>query len=327
MLWYEEVSPTWLLVGAVIMFVSSGITSYANIMMKIDAIQLRDHPHPPFIMARRYVLIALTLYIVGGMADVVSLGLVPLSLRASASCLTIPFNAVFAKITLHESMTFRQSLGAAVTVFASIVAMLFAARQDDNPLGWFNSGHSRVIDQLFSHRVGMFTMITVPLDIVCLFVVWKTLPAAGSHITVPTYRAALHRLIVLASATFATSYQTAWSNLLIKCIAVMAQDTLLDLWLWGLIIALISSALAQMTLMSSIMRLFEAVVVIPPYQIAITVWLVAFSYVVFSEQVHNLTGFVLALLLAFFGILMVALPQRQPSLNQTVEEPLVVERI
>ena len=309
------------------MFVSSGITSYANIMMKIDAIQLRDNPNPPFIMARRYVLIALTLYIVGGMADVVSLGLVPLSLRACASCLTIPFNAVFAKITLHESMTFRQSLGAAVTVFSCIVAMLFAARQDEDPSEWFTSGHNRVIDQLFSHRVLVFTMITVPLDLVCLFVVWKTLPQAGSHITVPSYRSAFHRLAVLASATYATSYQTAWSNLLIKCIAVMAQDTLADIWLWGFVVVLLLSALAQMMLMSSIMRLFEAVVVIPPYQIAITVWLVTFSYVAFSEQVHNLTGFVLALLFSFFGILLVAVPQRQSNLSDTVQEPLVVERI
>ncbi len=311
------------------MFVSSGITSYANIMMKIDAIQLRDDLHPRFIMARRYVLIALTLYVVGGLADVVSLGLVPLSLRACASCLTIPFNAVFAKFTLRESMTFRQSLGAVITVFSCVVAMLFAARQDDDPRVFLSDpNRNHVIDQLFSHRVGVFSMLTLPIDLICLYIVWRTLPAAGSHISLPVYKSSFHRLLVLASATYATSYQTAWSNLFIKCIAVIAQDSFLDVWLWALIIVLILSALAQMMLMSSIMRLFEAVVVVPPYQIAITVWLVAFSYVVFSEQVHNLLGFSLALVFSFFGVVMVALPHRRsPASADAVQEPLVVQRI
>lgn len=330
MVWYDDVSGTWIIVGAIIMFVSCAITSYANIMMKIDAIQLRDDPNPRFIMARRYVLIALTLYIVGGMADVVSLALVPLSLRACASCLTIPFNAVFAKLTLNESMTFRQSVGAMVTVFSCVVAMLFAAKQEPDPsTDWLESEtRKNVIDQLFSHNVGVFAGLTVPLDIVCLFIVWKTLPAVGSHISLPMYKSAVHRLIVLGSATFATSYQTAWSNLLIKCIAVMAQETLSDVWLWILVGLLLLSALAQMMLMSSIMRLFEAVVVVPPYQIAITVWLIVFSYVVFNEQVQNLTGFTLALVFSFFGIVLVALPSKLNNrARDEVQEPLVIERI
>jgi hypothetical protein len=68
------------------------------------------------------------------------------------------------------------------------------------------------------------------------------------------------------------------------------------------------------------MRLFEAVVVVPPYQIAITVWLIVFSSVVFDERVDNIIGFVIALLISFGGILMVALPNRR---RNSVDEPLV----
>ena len=320
-----------MLIGGIIMFLSSAITSYANIMMKLDSNQLRDVAHPRFLLARRYVIIAISLYVVGGMADVVSLGLVPLSLRACASCLTIPFNAVFANLTLHEKMTFTQSLGAAVTVFACVVAMLFAAKQDGDDdftvADWLSESHflrDSVIDRLLSRRLGTFTAITFPLYACCLIIVWRHLPEPGSHTLLPTYKSTVHRLIVLASATFSTSYQTAWSNLLIKCIAVIAQESLTEPSLWVLIGLLLVSALGQMMLMSSMMRLFDAVVVIPPYQIAITVWLIAFSYVVFNEQVHNLVGFILALLFSFFGIILVALPQRDARQRVGTQEPLVV---
>lgn len=125
----SEISPSLLLIGAVIMLVSSGITSYANILMKMDAILLRDEIHPRFIMGRRFVIIAVSLYVMGGLADIVCLALVPLSLRACASVLTIPLNALFAKVNLGEVMSTTQIVGASITVFSCIVAMLFAANQ------------------------------------------------------------------------------------------------------------------------------------------------------------------------------------------------------
>jgi hypothetical protein len=315
MVWYEQISGTWLLIGGIIMFLSSAITSYANIMMKLDSNQLRDEAHPGFILGRRFVLIAVTLYVVGGLADVVSLGLVPLSLRACASCLTIPFNAIFARFTLNEHLSFLQMIGSAVTVFSCVVAMLFAAKQDEDTRG------VSIINGLWSTNMWKFLAYTVPLYLGCLVLVWRHVPEPGSHVGLPTYKSAIHRLIVLGSATIATSYQTAWSNFFIKCIAVMAQESLVDATLWILVGLLSVSAIGQMMLMSSMMRLFEAVVVIPPYQIAVTVWLIVFSYVAFNEQVHNVIGFVLALSFSFFGIILVAIPQRA---SRTLREPLVV---
>lgn len=126
---------SFILIGAIILVVSSGITAYANILMKLDALLLRDDSHPRFIMARRFVLMAVALYVIGGMADMVSLGLVPLSLRACASCLTIPFNALFARMTLGEQMTQMQVVGSIVTVFSCMVAMLFASDQGGDTPG------------------------------------------------------------------------------------------------------------------------------------------------------------------------------------------------
>lgn len=323
MLWYEKISSSMILAGAVIMFLSSAITSYANILMKMDALQLRDEPRPRFIMARRLVLIAVSLYVVGGVADLVSLGLVPLSLRACASCLTIPFNAVFAKTSLHESLSSTQIIGSAITVFSCIVAMLFAAKQEDSELA-IDASTSR---NIFSSNLLHFTAFTLPLDMICVVVVYRSLPNVGTHVSLPTYRSAAHRLATLACATFAASYQTAWTNFFLKCIAVIAQDTFADVTLWVLVGAVGLSAIGQMALMSSIMRLFDAVVVIPPYQIAITVWLIVFSAVAFNEHVENLVGFVAALAFSFAGIVLVALPGR--SRNTEAQEPLVVtdERI
>lgn len=308
MAWMDEFSGYWVFVGAGIMLLSCGITSYANILMKMDAIELRDHTDPGFIMFRKYVVLAVSLYVVGGMADLVSLGIVPLSLRACASVLTIPFNAVFAKFSLNESMSPVQIIGSVVTVMSCLVAMIFAAKQqnpDDLDI------KTPVIDFILSKPVVLLTAATLPLDLACLCLVYRHLPKVGTHAGLPTFRGPFHRIVVLMSATYAASYQTAWTNLIIKCIAMIAQESFMNPTLWVLVTILPLSAIVQMVLMSSIMRLFETVVAIPPYQIAITVWLVVFSAVAFEERVENLTGFVFSLLISFSGIFLIAIPSRR----------------
>lgn len=276
-----EIPGSLILIGGAIMVVSSGITAFGNILMKMDALQLTDEPHPKFILARRYVQIAISLYITGGIADIVSLGMVPLSLRACASCLTIPFNALFAKVSLGETMNATQIAGALITVFSCIVAMLFASDQEDptDPVLRFDSNEDDVLAQLLSSRTGAFTMYTLPVILVCWATIFRYLPGPGSHVTIPTYRTTSERLGVLLAATLAASYQTAWTNLIIKCIAVIAQETFSSLTLWILVLCMLISGVGQMTLMSSIMRLFDAVIVVPPYQIAITVWLLSLIHI------------------------------------------------
>jgi drug/metabolite transporter (DMT)-like permease len=323
----SELPPSVILLGAGVMVVSCAITSYANILMKIDAISLQDESHPRFIMARKLVLAAISLYILGGVADVFSLGLVPLSLRACASVLTIPFNAVFARIFLKESMSFVQIIGASITVFSCIVAMLFAANQETDDPNYLGDDDG-ILDKLLSHRMLLFTIWTLPLDIFCLSVVFRAVPRAGSHIAIVPFKSTAHRLLVLFSSTVAVSYQTGWTNLFIKCIAVVLKEehpfAHADFWIFICITT--CSAIAQMHLLSAMMRLFDAITCIPPYQILITIWLVAFSSVVFHEYPENVFGFGMSLGCSFLGILMVAIPPREsPSVPEFSEndQPLV----
>ena len=315
-----------ILIGAVIMFLSGAITSYANILMKLDALALRHEPNPGFIITRRFVVMAVSLYVIGGLADLVALGLVPLSLRACTSVLTIPFNAVFAKSKLGEAMSRLQIIGAAITVFACLVAMLFASQQtvpDDLVIP-----RGKVIDDIFSRRVGLFTLWTVPFAIVCIIIVQRALPRRGTEAV--SVKTPGRRLAVLAASTMSTAYQCGWTNLFIKAIAVLVQE---EGWEWkyviGLALATGISAIGQMILMSGMMQLFESVVVIPPYQILITLWIVVFSSVVFRDHPSNLIGFVLSLLFSFFGILLIALSPSPSPPQSPDREPLVMmtERI
>ena len=322
----SDLPPSVIVIGAGVMVVSCAITSYANILMKIDAIRLQDDAHPRFIMARKIVLAAISLYILGGIADVFSLGLVPLSLRACASVLTIPFNAVFARIFLNESMSLFQTIGASITVFSCVIAMLFAANQEDQ--NFISPDDDNILSKLFSHRMLMFTIWTIPLDIACLSVVFRTIPRAGSHVAVVSFKSTAHRLMILAASTIAVSYQTGWTNLFIKCIAVLLKEDnpLASTSLWAFIGVTAVSAIAQMHLLSAMMRLFDAVTCIPPYQILITIWLVVFSSVVFHEYPENVIGFGASLGCSFLGIVMVAIPPRDTSFNNTptdTDQPLV----
>ena len=312
------------------MVISCAITSYANILMKIDAIRLQNDLHPSFILTRKIVIAAICLYVLGGVADVFSLGLVPLSLRACASVLTIPFNALFARIFLNESMSFLQTIGATITVFSCIVAMLFAAHQEEYVTlsDVVGVDDDDIVAKLFSHRMLLFTIWTLPLDILCLSVVIRSVPRAGSHLTTIPFRSSSHRLVVLASSTIAVSYQTGWTNLFIKCIAILLKNDrpLESSLLWILVLATACSAIAQMYLLSSMMRLFDAVTCIPPYQILITIWLVVFSSVVFHEYPANVVGFGVSLACSFLGIVMVAVPPKEASIVSSSldsDQPLV----
>lgn len=318
-----EVDPSGslILVGSAIMVLSGGITSYANILMKIDAIKLATDPSPSFIIFRKYVAMAVCLYVIGGLADLVALGLVPLSLRACSSVLTIPFNAVFAKAKLGEDMSLMQMLGAGITVFGCLVAMLFAANQTI-PID------TGVVDLLFTRKVALFAVWTLPVSLLGMLVMHRALPKRGAV----EFSSRFRKLGVLAAATWTTSYQCAWTNLFIKAIAMLVQE---KEWKMGYLVLLAAltgaSAVMQMILMSSMMQLFESVVVIPPYQILITTWIVVFSSVIFGDHPSNIAGFTASLLFSFFGIILVAfsappVPLRSESPDR---EPLVMmtERI
>ena len=322
----DEIPGSLILIGAGIMVISGAVTSYANILMKLDAVQLRDEASPAFILRRPTVVMAVSLYVIGGLADLIALGLVPLSLRACASVLTIPFNALFARSKLGEAMTPNQILGSAVTVFSCLIAMLFAAHQAEAEMNF----NKNVIDQLFSRKVALFALWTVPVHAVSVGIVYKAVPRVGSHAG-PIFPSLSRKLTVLAATAMATSYQCGWTNLFIKSIAVLVQERGEGFYafLCILLVATAVSGLVQMMLMSSMMRLFESVVVIPPYQILITLWLVVFSSVVFGDKPNNPIGFALSLLFSFFGIVLVAFSQAPPEPSSQDREPLVMmtERI
>jgi hypothetical protein len=223
-------------------------------------------------------------------------------------------------------MSFIQTIGASITVFSCVVAMLFAANQEDNNL--IGPDDDNILSKLFSHRMLMFTVWTIPLDILCLSVVFRTIPRAGSHVAIVPFKSTTHRLIVLASSTISVSYQTGWTNLFIKCIAVLLQEEnpSASVPLWAFIAVTAVSAIVQMHLLSAMMRLFDAVTCIPPYQILITIWLVVFSSVVFHEYPENVIGFGVSLGCSFLGIVMVAIPPRSTDINVTrteTDQPLV----
>jgi hypothetical protein len=300
----DEIAPIMLLLGGGIMFVSSGITAYANILMKMDAMNVSRGGVSGFILSRRLVITAVSLYVIGGCSDLVALGLVPLSLRACASVLTIPFNAVLAKMCLNETMIPIQILGAGITVISAIGAMLFASQQGG---GYDPTNSSNVFDLLLSEKMLSFVIWTVPIFFACLIIMFRHLPKPGR--SMPVFSGAWDRVLVLGATTVAVSYQTGWTNLLIKCVAVLVQDGAeFTIGFWVLSALILISALGQMVLMSAMMRLFESVVVIPPYQILITLWLVMFSAVIFQEVPESIFGFTMCLLISFGGIVLVATP-------------------
>jgi len=96
--------------------------------------------------------------------------------------------------------------------------------------------------------------------------------------------------------------------------------------LWAFLAVSAGSAIVQMHLLSAMMRLFDAVTCIPPYQILITIWLVVFSSVVFHEYPENVIGFGVSLGCSFLGIVMVAIPPRSTDISTTsseTDQPLV----
>jgi hypothetical protein len=299
--------PLLIIIGCCVFLVSTTVASLANIQLKLDSKISEVECSCRWIVRRRHMLLAIFLYVSAGVADLTVSGVVPMSIRACFSALNIPINALLARLILNEILSPIQIIGLSIAVVGCCAAMFFSSQGS-------NDSNTALLDDLFSIRLLVLSLSTLPVYLLCL---WRVRRSISAHDETEPSRA---RLLTLLCATFETSYTATWASLFSKSTSEFVYSVgFLSGWTWASAALMLLTCYGQMHMMRSMMSLFESVICIPPYQIMNTTWLAVFSFIVFREVPRSVPGFILSLLLSFVGIWLIAAPPQVKVKNHEKE--------
>lgn len=350
--------------------VASAFAALANILMRADAIRTpnrapllessdsRDEggrtstassltssqpSGSEFILLRPKVRAAISCYLIAGILDFVALAVIPLSVRAVSSCLTIPFNGLFASAILKERMSRVQTGAAAVSVMATILAMLFAgASKSEGALPDGSPSLEYIFARLLDKDTVWLLLLVVAVHVFLAafnsaVIQTQESTSSGSGIdsdlaVVENSNASIRATVrpasifLLISSVYCASFQTAATNVLGKIVGVSVVSSLASgdkfVHIHAIVLAsglILINACFQLMMVSNMLKLFPAVIAIPPYQISILSWLVLFSSLIFGESPSNPTGFVVCLGVALLSTVVICMYPAKPRLVSEID--------
>ena len=246
------------------------------------------------IVANRYIGFALCAYIGGGLIDLSVNRFIPFYIRACFAALDIPIYAVLARLILGEVMDLKQVMGVVISVCGCVGAVLAGAQPVKN------RSEDDVLNELFSHRVGISLLVTLPLFLGSLYVVWRAVndPSQLARHDEPVKT----RFGLFLSAVFASSYAATWASLSVRCVSELAQFGIFTSTTMGMIVFLVLTCVVQVATIADMMKLFSSIISMPPYLILNAGGLSAYSAVVFGETPQHAAAFVVTMIVAFGGI-------------------------
>ncbi|KAF4736685.1 hypothetical protein FOZ63_022933, partial [Perkinsus olseni] len=333
-----------LALGCFLCLTSCVVTAIANSLMKLDALRIEakvqqmilmdmDEWEPPPVYKRRLVGLAVVFYVLSAVFDFWSLVYISMSIRACSSGLTVPANAAVARVMLGEGLSRAQTVGSILIVLGAVSAMAFGSSSDDG-----GGSDESIAGLLSSARFITFVAATFPFYLLAFTVSkWsmRTHVAIDDHIPVSqaqVHKRRLRRAVALLALAFLGGYQSAVTALAGKFGAqYIAMDGLATYQPYLCFSIVIVSSLMQLTFMSWMMRQFDAVVCIPPYQILLMLFMVSFGAACFQEVPKNVPCFMLALALACVGIVCMSMDTEhhdaRSPMSGAQERPLMVDTL
>ncbi|KAF4671968.1 hypothetical protein FOL47_001055 [Perkinsus chesapeaki] len=290
-----------LALGCILCLTSCVVTAIANSLMKLDALRIEakvqqmilmdmDPWEPPPVYRRKIVGLAVVFYILSAVFDFWSLVYISMSIRACSSGLTVPANAAVARVMLGEGLSRAQTIGSILIVIGAVAAMAFGSSDD-------GGSDQNITALLSSARFITFVGITFPFYLLSFSVSrWSMRAHVAIDDHIPVSQAQVQkrrgrRAVALLALAFLGGYQSAVTALAGKFGAqYIAMDGLSAYQPYLCFSVVIASSLMQLTFMSWMMRQFDAVVCIPPYQILLMLFMVSFGAACFREILDLITG-------------------------------------
>ena len=282
--------------GIAAFFLATTISTMGHVMMKMHTNTRDDVDEVKSTrvwgIRQRFVIVAVIMYVAGGVLDLSVNRLIPFYIRACFAALDIPIYVVLARLMLGETMDMKQVLGVVIAVIGCSSAVAMGAHPVDA------HAHSKVLHDVFSYRVGILIAVTAPLFLACLYVV-RDAVKQGPLIAHDT---AHGRLLLLSCAVFTSSYTATWASLLVRTVSELAHNGLWHVSTLGMGCALVLMSLAQLATMADMLAMFKSVVSMPFYLICNSAGIVVLSSVVFNEVPWHPLGFGLSMVVGFIGI-------------------------
>jgi len=116
------------LIGVFLDWLACWINSFGNALLRLDAIRHNEDPT----RSRKLMFFGFSLFVVGGIADVISLGFIPLSIWASNTAVSIPFSAIAAYLLLGEVMKPIHYLSMVLITIGTVGAVFTGCQDNGN---------------------------------------------------------------------------------------------------------------------------------------------------------------------------------------------------
>jgi hypothetical protein len=262
---------------------------------------------------KRYIIIAIFLYVTAGLIDLSVNRAIPFYIRACFAALDIPIYAIFAYLILNEVMDVKQAAGVLVTVLGCGAAVYFSAHSVRNRT------REMILADIFSFRMGVLIAVTVPVFIGCFWFVRHTI-SKGQLVEHDTVK---DRLLLLFCAVFSASYTATWASLLVRLTSELAYQGIDDPATIITAIVLVLMCIAQMGTIADMMTLFKSIISMPPYLLINATGIVIYSAIIFLEHPQYPLLFGLSMIVAFLGVVLIV--HKAPEIIEDSERELAYE--
>ena len=299
-----------IIVCSMILIGASVLAAYSNILIRLHSRpQVSDEdikgPAP-----RKYILLAILLSAISGSSDMFVNAVIPLSVRACFTALSIPVNVILARWVLGENLCLTQIAGVGLTIVGSLIAILSASHEN-------NASAS-------SDWRGMLTHPTAgPFLLIMAILVVASLPQLRSspHRSVPKLVTLLCCSLVASTASTAANVGCKFVGLSLPRLGLASGE------MWAILGILTAISAIQICSMTAFLAQFDVSVAIPMYQVMCGLLLSLTAVLVFAEPVPHVEAYLFGILASFFGLWLVAAHHKPPKLKTDFspeDQPLVV---
>jgi len=328
-----------LIVGVLLDWLGSGFNSMGNIFMKLHTTTDHDWKNPIICcVIYRLWSFAIFCFLWGGIVDTLSLAMIPVSVWASNTAVSIPMSVILAGIFLGDRINIYQ-WGTIIVITLGSIGTVWTGNQE---LEGQVSNYENFSQSISETRGMILASVFIMLQLIAGNTMWGVLKRhspdgiphdefsddaveEGVNNIHNLYRTISHaqrsryvavsseeettfiRMANITCGAFLAAIQSCWTSLFMKMttelIEKLPTGEHIERLNWMCIPFLVVSCFFQLTFIQWMMKCFQAVIIIPVYQCFLILLICLFGIVFMRENPKDPLGFAIMVFIVCGGLI------------------------
>lgn len=321
-----------LLIGVLLDWLGSGFNSMGNIFMKLHTTTHHDWKNP-LICCVFYRLwsFAIFCFLWGGIVDTLSLAMIPVSVWAANTAVSIPMSVILAGIFLGDRISATQ-WGTIIVITLGSIGTVWTGNQE---LEGQTSNYENFSESISETRGMILASVFIMLQLIAGNTMWGVLKRHSpdgipnddysddaveegvnnihnlyrsiSHAQRSRYVSTFMRMYNIVCGAFLAAIQSCWTSLFMKMTTELFEklptDAHIERLNWMCIPFLVVSCFFQLTFIQWMMKCFQAVIIIPVYQCFLILLICLFGIAFMKEYPKEPLGFGIMVFIVCAGLI------------------------